>query len=337
MAISLMSSSRNGIVASTMINGTRSGEKTVLTVTMNPSVDITYPLDFLEINGVNRVAQAIKTAGGKGLNVTRVLNQLGDIVLATGLIGGSLGAQIKKELRGLNIETDFFEIAGDTRNCIAILHEDQQTELLESGPTVTLTESQAFLAHFNMLLKRAKLVVISGSLPKGVPNDYYVAMIECCQNQGIPVILDCAGENLKAVLTGNYKPLLIKPNNVELAEIMALPVSKDESVLTEWLSNPLFRNIEWVIVSLGSKGALVKHNEQMYRVIIPKIEVKNPVGSGDSTIAGLASAIIAHESDEGILKKANTLGMLNALEEQTGQVNMKNFDSIYKEINIEKI
>ena len=95
----------------------------ILTVTMNPSVDISYPLEEFNLDTVNRVAKVSKTPGGKGLNVTRVLKQLDDEVVATGLIGGALGTDIKEKLLQTGIKNDFFEISGETRNCIAILHE----------------------------------------------------------------------------------------------------------------------------------------------------------------------------------------------------------------------
>ena len=115
----------------------------ILTVTMNPSIDISYPLDVLQLDTVNRVAEVSKTAGGKGLNVTRVLSEIKDPVAATGLLGGRTGQFILDHL-GEGIEKRFFEIAGDTRNCIAILHEGKQTEILEKGPTISEKEGQEF-------------------------------------------------------------------------------------------------------------------------------------------------------------------------------------------------
>ena len=107
----------------------------ILTVTMNPSIDISYPLDVLQLDTVNRVAEVSKTAGGKGLNVTRVLSEIKDPVAATGLLGGRTGQFILDHL-GEGIEERFFEIAGDTRNCIAILHEASNRNL-RKGPTIS--------------------------------------------------------------------------------------------------------------------------------------------------------------------------------------------------------
>ena len=107
----------------------------ILTITMNPSIDISYPLDDFKLDTVNRVKNVRKTAGGKGLNVTRILKQLDAKVVASGLIGGFLGEEIKKDLTSNYIAHDFLPISGETRNCIAVLHKGQQTEILESGST----------------------------------------------------------------------------------------------------------------------------------------------------------------------------------------------------------
>ena len=149
----------------------------ILTVTMNPSIDISYPLDVLQLDTVNRVAEVSKTAGGKGLNVTRVLSEIKDPVAATGLLGGRTGQFILDHL-GEGIEERFFEIAGDTRNCIAILHEGKQTEILEKGPTISEKEGQDFLDHYRHLVEQVEVVAISGSLPAGLPVDYYASLVK---------------------------------------------------------------------------------------------------------------------------------------------------------------
>ena len=306
----------------------------ILTVTMNPSVDISYPLEKFNLDTVNRVLKAIKTPGGKGLNVTRVLKQLDDKVIATGLIGGALGIDIQKKLTEMGIENKFFEISGETRNCIAILHEGNQTEILENGPTISQSESEKFLEYFEKLVQEVEIISISGSLPNGIEDDYYSKMIEICNKYEKPVVLDCSGRALVEVLKNEYKPKVIKPNTEELSQLIGKEVSKDIGELKETLKNELFDGIEWIIVSLGADGAFAKHNDKFYKVNVPKIEVVNPVGSGDSTVAGITSAIYENASDENLLKKANTLGMLNAMEKLTGFVNLENYEKLFNKIEI---
>ena len=134
----------------------------ILTVTMNPSIDTRYQLDKLIIDDVNRVTPE-KTAGGKGLNVSRVLLQLGDDVL-----GGHMGAYMAELMDADGVKNDFVPIAGETRICLNILHEGNQTELLESGPQIAPAELEAFTAKFAELAAKADVVTLSGSLPRGV-------------------------------------------------------------------------------------------------------------------------------------------------------------------------
>ena len=130
----------------------------ILTITMNPSIDISYPLETFKLDTVNRVRNVRKTAGGKGLNVTRILKQLDTEVIASGLICGFLGEEIKKDLTQNEIAHDFLPISGETRNCIAVLHEGKQTEILENGPVITEQEARAFLQHFEKLAVKAEII-----------------------------------------------------------------------------------------------------------------------------------------------------------------------------------
>lgn len=278
----------------------------ILTVTMNPSIDISYPLDELKIDTVNRVVDVTKTAGGKGLNVTRVLSEFGDSVLATGLVGGKLGEFLVEHIDN-QVKKDFFSIQGETRNCIAILHGDNQTEVLEKGPEVLEQEGQEFLEHFKKLLESVEVVAISGSLPAGLPVDYYASLVELANQAGKPVVLDCSGAALQAVLESPHKPTVIKPNNEELSQLLGREVSD------------------------------AKHGDTFYKVDIPRIQVVNPVGSGDSTVAGISSGLLHKESDAELLIKANVLGMLNAQEKMTGHVNMANYQVLYDQLIVKEV
>ncbi|WP_064429749.1 tagatose-6-phosphate kinase [Streptococcus equi] len=309
----------------------------ILTVTLNPSIDISYPLNRLTLDAVNRVDRTTKTAGGKGLNVTRVLAEAGQSVVATGFIGGKLGDFVIHQLQEQGISNQFFKIKGETRNCIAVLHEGMQTEILEAGPYIDMDEAEGFLNHMSIIAKQFDVLTFSGSLPKGLAAHYYQDLITMARVYGSKVVLDCSGAPLKAVLAGKDKPTVIKPNLEELEDLIGQPVTLDEERLISLLSQPLFEGIEWIIVSLGAQGAFAKHHNRFYRVTIPKIEVVNPVGSGDATVAGIAWALAEGDDDETLLKKANVLGMLNAQETRTGHVNMAHFDELFDRIQVEEV
>ncbi|MCP1124646.1 tagatose-6-phosphate kinase [Bacillus sp. 3103sda1] len=309
----------------------------ILAVTMNPSIDISYPIQDFKLDDVNRVENVRKTAGGKGLNVARVVKQMGEDVLATGVIGGTIGGCIIQELTKSDIRNHFYKINQESRNCIAILHDGKQTEILESGPILSAAEGAAFLEKYRELLSEVSLVTISGSLPKGLESGFYRQMVEIGREKGIPVIVDTSGEPLRQVLNHNVKPFAIKPNISELFQLLGMEVEESTNSLKQLLTNELFHGIEWIVVSMGAAGAFFKHGEDYYRVTIPAIEVVNPVGSGDATVAGLAVALKRKQSVPDILKTAMTTGMLNTMEEGTGYIDPEKFDQFFEMVEVIKI
>lgn len=308
----------------------------ILTVTMNPSVDMMYAMDKLELNTVNRVSDVLKSAGGKGLNVTRVAHQLGSKVMATGLVGGTVGAYIEKDLNRSGIEHHFSQIASESRNCLALIHEGNQTEVLEKGPTISKEEADSFLELYRELLKQANVVTISGSLPQGLPTDFYVLLVSEAEEAGKRVLLDSSGQSLEEVLKSESKPYMIKPNTEELEALMGVSIKTDES-LKAVLGESLFEGIPLIMVSMGADGAFVKHNKTFFRVKIPKITVVNPVGSGDSTVAGMAVAISEGKDISECLKLAMTAGMLNTMESKTGFINPDKVDEYLSKIEVTEI
>lgn len=304
---------------------------------MNPSVDISYPIPDFKLDDVNRVDGVRKTAGGKGLNVARVIKQMGEGVVTTGVLGGTIGDYIIQELLKDRIENDFLKINQESRNCIAILHDSKQTEILESGPTLSAEDGTAFLAKFDILLTGVSLVTISGSLPKGLLPGFYRQMVELSHERGIPVVVDTSGEALHQVLLNEVKPFAIKPNITELSQLLGINVEPSIESLRQALANEWFQGIEWIVVSMGWSGAFVKHGHDFYQVTIPKINVVNPVGSGDATVAGFAVAVKHSQPVQIVLKTAMTTGILNTMEAVTGYINTANFEYIFKQVQVEKI
>ena len=308
----------------------------ILTVTLNPSVDISYKLDQFQLDAVNRVANVSKTAGGKGLNVTRVLHQLGEDVAATGFLGGHLGNFIREKVTNLDVADHFVRTADDTRNCIAVIHEGNQTEILESGPEITTKEAAAFIEQFSSSIQRVDFVTISGSLPKGLGANFYSELLEIAAHENTPVLLDTSGKSLRLSLLSEHKPFLIKPNMEELAGLFEWEII-DENQLIKALDEPLFENVPWVVVTLGAEGALIKHENEIYRAKIPSVKVINPVGSGDSVIAGFAAGLSHQLDKEDLIKYGLAMGVLNAMEEETGSINPQNIDWCIEQISVEKI
>lgn len=304
----------------------------ILTITLNPAVDISYRLDSLVNNGVNRCSDVIKTAGGKGLNATRVISLAKEDVCATGLLGGSNGQFIVDRLNKSNIKNDFMKIEGETRNCIAVLHEDNQTEILEPGPSISVDEKNNFIKKYEELVQDSDIVLASGSVPKDLGHDFYKVLIEICNRYNKKFLLDTSGNSLSSALVAT--PYLIKPNKDEITQLLQREVRSEEDVLNALIELNKY-SIPYIIVSLGADGAMALCNKKVYRVTPHKIKAVNPVGSGDSTIAGFAIAIQRKFETQDLLRYGCTLGTLNALEQQTGYVNMDLVDEFMEKTKVE--
>lgn len=309
----------------------------ILTVTLNPSIDISYFVDHFQLDTVNRTAGVKKTPGGKGLNVARVLKQMNISVLATGFIGGHIGELLKEGLDLAEIQHSFSPIKGETRNCIAVLSENKQTEVLEAGPTITEEETSAFLEHFSALIKDTELITISGSLPEGFSPDFYQQLLALAEKEECPVLLDTSGNYMYHALAGKHKPFLIKPNHHEIADLLQKKASKDIHVLMDYLKEPLFDEIQYIVVTLGGEGALIKNKEKFFKASLPKIDAVSPVGSGDASLAGIAAALFNQQDLETVIKTSMTAGLLNTLEAQTGFINMEKFDDYFEQIHIKEL
>lgn len=309
----------------------------IITVTMNPSVDIGYELKSLMIDTTNRVGEVSKTAGGKGLNVARVIKQAGRKSAGTGIIGGHLGEFIAQKLDEEGIVNQFLQLEKESRNCIAILHDDgHQTEILEAGPTFNRAEEQAFIDKFQEVLNDYDTVTISGSLPKGLAANFYQRMISVINLKDKKALFDASGEPLKEVLNGVEKPALLKINLDELNDILDDPISGDWLSIKGALNSEMFAGIKAIVITEGSAGAKVKWEEEFYDLTIPTVEAINPVGSGDATLAGFAIGLDENKTVEETLKLGMAFGVLNAMEPKTGHINLDNLETIEQQIKVEK-
>ena len=303
--------------------------KKILTVTLNPAIDTGYHIENFEKNEMFR-AIPNKTAGGKGLNVSRVLRMLDSNVSAMGFLGGGNGRWIAKEIETLGIKNLFVEIKNDTRICIAILGENTQTEILEPGPEILEEELKQILDNYKTNINDYDVICISGGVPKNVPVDFYKTLCEIGKEK--KVILDTSGEQLVHALEGN--PFLIKPNKDELESFFNKKLNTLDEIIESGkkLQELGAKNI---LISLGGDGG-VYIGEDIYKINIPKINVINPVGSGDSTIAGFAYGLSKNFRLEDILKYSMACGMSNAMSPKTGNISQKEIKEFVEKIIIIK-
>lgn len=309
----------------------------ILSITANPSVDISYNIENLKIDDVNRVELVNKDAGGKGIHVSYVLNELGEKVINSGFVGGKLGEFIEKRLDERKISHDFIKLEDETRNCIAIIHDNNQTEILEKGPKIGLEKEKEFLDHLEKISKNIEIINISGSLPKGLDASFYQKIIKFAKENKIFVSLDTSGNTLKEIVKGEIKPDLIKPNETEIKDIIEKEFPENEEEIRKIFEKSPLKDIPYVIISQGKDGAIFKIKNKIYKAKVPKVKAINPVGSGDSTLAGALSAIYNKEDDEDFIKKSMTCGLLNVLNEEIAHININDFDKYKEKIEIKEL
>ena len=170
----------------------------ILVINLNASVDKRYTLSELTKGKVMRAASVDNTPGGKGIHVANVATILGEECLTTGMLGGKSGEFIADRLEDYGIRQDFVRVAGETRSCLAIITDDGvQTEILEPGPQVSGAELEIFRQKYNELLEAADIIVASGSVPRGVPADFYARLIQEARAAAKPFLLDTSGELLR--------------------------------------------------------------------------------------------------------------------------------------------
>ncbi|MGL5312985.1 MAG: 1-phosphofructokinase [Peptostreptococcaceae bacterium] len=304
-------------------------------LTFNPSIDRMYRVNTIDIGEVQRVSSVSSTAGGKGLNVTKVCKILGEEPLAMGFLGGFNGEYIKNELVKMDIKTKFTKIDQETRNCLNIIEDNlTSTEFLEKGPAIDVDDLIKFEEDLKDILKDTKILVASGSYCQNMPLDYYKKIGFICEEHNIKFILDTSGESLKVALES--KPYLIKPNGDEIKQLLDIDVDSKEEIISA-AKELLNMGAQNVCISLGKDGMIFLNNEEVFEVTIPKVNAVNTVGSGDSTIAGFSVAISRGYDIVDTLKFANACGISNALNVKTGFVTLEEVEKYSQLVDVKKI
>ncbi len=305
----------------------------ILVVNLNPSLDKIYTLDHLPYGEASRAKTVQNTAGGKGTHVANVITALGHPCTVVGFLGGYVGQYIRHVLDERHIVHHCTTIKGETRSCINIATSDgKQTEVLEPGPTITMGERNEFIDQYDFELKRNDIVVASGSLPKGLGDDFYNELIRRAKGQGKPFLLDTSGSALSKGVEA--VPYFIKPNESEVEVLTGHKLTKTEEAV-QVLHELEGRGIAMPTLSLGKRGALLAHEGKVFRAVPPTIEkVINAVGSGDSFVAGLAVALDRGASPEEALRRAAACGTANVLEAESGVVDPEKVAAIEKEVQI---
>jgi 1-phosphofructokinase family hexose kinase len=262
----------------------------IITVTPNPGLDRTLTVPRIVLNEMMRATASRLDWGGKGFNVSRALQALGAESVAMGFIGGATGQMLERGLSDIGIATDLVHTAGETRTNTVITdaRAERYVKVNEAGPTVQAEELALFLDRARDRAQPGDIWVLSGSLPPGVPSDFYAQVIALVQTRGARALLDSSGEPLRLGCTSC--PYLVKPNVVEAEEVIGRKIKSDADASSATESF-LRQGIELVALSLGADGLLLASRQRAVWARPPRVKAQNPVGAGDALLAGIAWAL----------------------------------------------
>lgn len=305
----------------------------ILTVTLNAALDITYRVPRLRVSATHRVTEVSERAGGKGLNVARVLAAIGHRAVVTGFAGGATGEALRSLLAaqgppGGGLVEALTPIAGSTRRTVGVVDEasGDTTQLNERGPTIARTEWEAFLRTYSELLPEADGVALCGSLPPGLPVGTYAVLIREAQARRVPVLLDTSGEALRRGIAA--RPDLVKPNADELAGLTGStePIRAAQDARR--------RGARAVAASLGPDGMYAVTADGSWRAAPPRRFAGNPTGAGDSAVAGLLSGLVEGLSWPGRLARAVALSAASVRAPVAGEFDRSAYEDLLPRVEV---
>jgi tagatose 6-phosphate kinase len=297
----------------------------ILAVSLNPALDVTHHVPGVDWSGVNRPRQVTVAPGGKALNVARTLRALGSDVLVIGLAGGVTGEGVSTGLDEAGVASRFAPIAGETRRTFAVVDTRSHDTALfnEPGPTVSGGEYEAFLALYEESLAWCSAVVLSGSLPPGLPQDTYAGLAARAAAARVPAVLDAEGPALRHGAAGG--PAIAKPNLAELAAAVGRPLAgltAAAAAATELQA----AGARAVVVSLGRDGLLAVTGDGTWHAAPPGRVAGNPTGAGDAVVAGLAHGLVLGRPWAERLRHAAALGTAAVAAPAAGQFAVADYE-----------
>lgn len=258
----------------------------VYTVTFNPALDYVVRVDGFQVGEVNRTSREEIQLGGKGINVSTVLSHLGVENVALGFLAGFTGQALEEGLRREGIHTDFIWLEQGLTRINVKIKAGQESEINGQGPNIDAAALDRLFRKLDKL-ERDDVLIVSGSVPSTLPGDVYEQILARLQGRGIHFVVDATRDLLCNVLP--YHPFLIKPNNIELGEIFGRTLHTDEEI-RDCAAQLQQRGARNVLVSMAGDGSLLlDETGACYRLGVPKGQVRNSVGAGDSMVAGFVA------------------------------------------------
>ena len=307
----------------------------VYTITLNPALDRTVWVEKIQPDDSNRIEREERYAGGKGIDVSKVLTTLEVRNNALGFIGGFAGEEVEGRLLNEGISCDFIRISGETRTNIVVndMSNRKQTVFSASGPEIRPYEVMRII-HKVEKLERPDIVVISGSLPPGIHPEIYRKLVAIAKDKGARVILDTDGDALKVGVQG--LPEVIKPNIHELSRLVGTELKGTDAIIRAAL-NVHKQGVKIVLVSMGAKGILMVSKSKRYLASPPKIKVKNTIGAGDSAVAGFVHGMVKGKSLREALINSVAAGTASTLRPGTALCQKNDFLQLITKVKIHSI
>lgn len=267
----------------------------IYTVTFNPAIDYVVCTDEIHAGSVNRSKAEAIYYGGKGLNVSMVLQKLGTESKALGFVAGFTGAAVEKGIQDKGIKTDFVHLENGFTRINVKIKSDKETDINGQGPSISAADLDSFFAKLDCI-ENGDTLVLAGSIPASVPPDVYEKIMERVSDRKVKVVVDATKELLLNVL--KYKPFLVKPNDIELGEMFGVTLTTYEDI-EKYARRLKAMGAENVLVSMAEKGALlIDENGITHMCGVCKGKVKNSVGAGDSMVAGFIAGVRGNLFDD---------------------------------------
>lgn len=308
----------------------------MITLTLNPCVDKTVSVEEFAPYGLNRIKNSRLDIGGKGINVARVLKSSGENVRVCGILGSENSEGFDEFLNSQNIENNFTKVHGQVRTNTKIVDElnMKTTELNESGFEVSRLEFERFLADFEKSIEGKNIVFLSGSIPKGIPQNIYQILIEKANSKGIKTILDADSVAFEHGIKA--RPYAVKPNLCELETYTGTCCFSEEIIVQKSLQM-IEKGVQIVLVSMGEKGAIISSESESFLATPWECDVASTVGAGDAMTGLLGYGIGKGFSLEKMLRLCVSAGTITACKEGTTVCEFSEVFSMVDRVDIRKI
>ncbi|UQS82758.1 1-phosphofructokinase [Bombilactobacillus folatiphilus] len=303
----------------------------IYTLTANPSIDYVLQLQAVTLGEVNRVQTDVKLPGGKGINVSRILKELNSDSVALGFVGGLTGEMFNQLLSQNQVQTAFTKVNGDTRINVKIKTDHEETEINGQGPTISDLEKADLMQKIAQIGPK-DVVVMAGSTPPGLDQQFYLDIAQQVTEHGAEFIIDTTGQALLDTLP--FHPLVIKPNHHELADLFATQFQSLDEIISA-ARRLLNKGAQHALVSMAGDGALLVTNDAAYKCNAPKDVVKNSVGAGDSMIAGFVGTYMKTNDPLASFHVGAACGSATAFSEDLATIDK--IKTVYQQITVTQI